>query len=111
MLGVPGSGCPETSRVLGASRGRRTRDVLDILLIDLWGNLDYSKTAKAAIRIFQERATHAFPPAFTIPDEWRSELEAMAAELDLPIKQSREIGAIPGDHCQPSTSRKNGLTN
>jgi hypothetical protein len=69
----------------------RARDVLDILLIDVLGELNYSKTAEAALRGFEERATHAFPPIFVMPGEWRSELETMAAELEFPIKASAAI--------------------
>jgi hypothetical protein len=73
------------------ARARRQPDVLDILLIDvLWG-LHYSKTAEAALRVFEEPATQAFPPIFVMPGEWRSELETMAAELEFPIKASGAI--------------------
>ena len=65
--------------------------MLDILLIDVLGELDYSKTAEAALRVFEERATHAFPPVFVMPGEWRSELETMAAGLEFPIKASAAI--------------------
>jgi len=43
------------------------------------------------LRVFEERATHAFPPMFVMPGEWRSELETMAAELEFPIKASATI--------------------
>jgi hypothetical protein len=51
---------------------------LDILLIDTLGELDYPATAGAARRVFEERATHAFPPTFVMPPEWRPELENLA---------------------------------
>jgi hypothetical protein len=63
----------------------RARDVLDILLIDLLGNLDYSKVREATVRLFSERATHAFPPEISIPPAWYAELRAMAVELGYPI--------------------------
>jgi hypothetical protein len=75
----------------GPAAAGRARDVLDILLIDVLGELNYSKTAEAALRVFEERATHAFPPIFVMPGEWRSELETMAAELEFPIKASGAI--------------------
>lgn len=75
----------------GPAAAGRARDVLDILLIDVLGELDYSKTAEAALRVFEERATHAFPPIFVMTGEWRSELETMAAELEFPIKASGAI--------------------
>jgi hypothetical protein len=60
-------------------------------LIDALGELNYSETADAALRVFEERATHAFPPAFIMPAEWHPELETLAVELDFPIKTSAEI--------------------
>lgn len=69
----------------------RARDVLDILLIDALGELDYPETADAARRVFEERATHAFPPVFIMPGEWRPELETMAMELEFPIKAASAI--------------------
>jgi hypothetical protein len=38
------------------------RDVLDILLIELLGKLDVKRVRAAAEQVFEERATHAFPP-------------------------------------------------
>jgi hypothetical protein len=48
-------------------------------------------TADAARRVFEERATHAFPPGFVMPPEWRPELEALAAELDFPLTAASAI--------------------
>ncbi len=45
----------------GPAAAGRARDVLDILLIDALGELDYRKAAEAARRVFDERATHAIP--------------------------------------------------
>lgn len=69
----------------------RARDVLDILLIDMLGELDYPATASAARRVFEERATHPFPPEFVMPEEWRPELEDLAAELGLTILTASAI--------------------
>jgi len=69
----------------------RARDVLDILLIDALGQLDYVAAAAAAHRVFSERATHSFPPAFSMPPEWGRELEAMAQELGFTITAAGEI--------------------
>ena len=66
-------------------------DVLDIFLINTLGELNYSETAAAALGVFEERATHAFPPAFIMPAEWYPELETLAVELDFPIKTSADI--------------------
>ena len=68
----------------------RARDVLDILLIDALGQLDYVVAANAACRVFSERATHPFPLVFAMPPEWRPELEEMAQELGVrPHRGSR----------------------
>jgi hypothetical protein len=91
-LALPDQVAQKLHACTGPAAAGRARDVLDILLIDALGSLDYSQTATAALRIFQERATHPFPPAFVMAAEWRYELEAMAADLDFPIKSSDAIG-------------------
>jgi Nucleotidyl transferase AbiEii toxin, Type IV TA system len=75
----------------GPSAAGRARDVLDILLIDGLGQLDYAAAANAARRVFAERATHAFPPAFAMPPEWGPELEAMAQELGFALNSAVQI--------------------
>ena len=69
----------------------RARDVLDILLIDALGQLNYGATADAAHRVFANRATHPFPPAFVMPPEWGPELESMARELGFALTDAAEI--------------------
>jgi len=64
----------------------RARDILDILLIDTLGELNYAEAGNAARRIFEERATHEFPPNTTIRSEWSPELEALARDLGFPIR-------------------------
>ena len=65
----------------GPQREDRARDVLDILLVEMLGQLDHARMRIAAERIFAERATHAFPPSAALPAEWRQELENLAEEL------------------------------
>jgi len=72
------------------SKGR-ARDVLDILLIELFGRLDMVAVREAALRLFAERATHGFPPAVGIPTEWGPELEGLAKELGYPATLAAEI--------------------
>jgi hypothetical protein len=69
----------------------RVRDVLDILLFDLLGKVDYARTRAAAERIFDERRTHAFPPVFEIPAAARVELVNLAGELNFLINTADEI--------------------
>jgi hypothetical protein len=64
----------------------RARDILDILLIDTLGELNYAETGTAVRRVFEERATHDFPPNTTIRPEWGPELEALARDLGFPIR-------------------------
>lgn len=69
----------------------RARDVLDILLIETLGQLDYAAARLAALRVFRERSTHDFPPVFAFPPIWRPELAALAAELGFPVIDAAEI--------------------
>ena len=73
-----------------ASEGR-ARDILDILLIDALGQLDYKQTRAAVERVFAERATHSLPHTFTLPPAWRLELESLASALDSPVKGADPI--------------------
>jgi hypothetical protein len=41
--------------------------------------------------VFNERATHSFPPVFVMPAEWRPEVEAMAADLEFHIRTAEAI--------------------
>lgn len=75
----------------GPASAGRARDVLDILLIDALGQLNYLEAARAARRVFEARATHAFPPAFAVPPEWGPELESLALELGFTLSTAGEI--------------------
>lgn len=75
----------------GPNSAGRARDVLDILLIATLGSLDYNRVLAAARQVFSERATHAFPPAFQLPAEWRPELESAAMQLGFPQTSAGEI--------------------
>ena len=72
------------------SKGR-ARDVLDILLIDLFGHLNMAAVREASVQLFAERATHDFPPAARIPTEWGPELEGLAKDLGYPATSAAEI--------------------
>lgn len=72
------------------SKGR-ARDILDILLIDLLGKLDYAKVRVAAEAVFAQRAEHTFPPDATIPPSWHPELQSLATELGFPTIDPHEI--------------------
>jgi hypothetical protein len=72
------------------SKGR-ARDILDILLMDMLGQLDRRAIRAAAEQVFAQRATHAFPPVIDIDLAWGPELAAMAREFGYPITSSNEI--------------------
>jgi len=69
----------------------RARDVLDILLVEMLHGLDFIRTADAVQRVFTARATHAFPPEFQMPKEWRPEIEALAAQLGMAETRAAQI--------------------
>ena len=72
----------------GPAAEGRARDILDILLIEILGQLNYPKTR---IAVFTERGTHSLPTTFEIPATWRLELETLAHSLGSPIKNITEI--------------------
>lgn len=75
----------------GPTSAGRARDILDILLIDMLGQLDYRGVAQAAQRVFAIRATHPFPPSVSINAQWKLELEALAIDLGFPHTHAEEI--------------------
>ena len=77
----------------GPQREDRARDVLDILLLDMLGQLDYRRAREAAERVFAKRATHAFPPSTALPAEWRRELEGLAQELGYRTTKAEQVEA------------------
>lgn len=80
-LGIPEQVAQKLHACTGPQRADRARDVLDILLVDMLGQLDHVRARAAAERLFVQRAAHAFPPDATLPAEWRGELESLAEEL------------------------------
>lgn len=71
----------------------RARDVLDILLVDSLVSLDYARVGEAARKVFAARTTHSFPPQFTMPAEWRPEIESMARQLGFATIDATSIEA------------------
>jgi len=69
----------------------RARDILDIVLIDLLGQLDAKKTQISCIRVFEQRGVHSWPPQSEIPPAWKVELAALAVTQALPFASSDEI--------------------
>ena len=92
-LGINEQTAQKLHACTGPQRDDRARDVLDILLVDMLGQLDYVRARAAAERIFTERATHPFPPSTQLPAEWRRELENLAQELGYATANAEEIEA------------------
>jgi hypothetical protein len=65
--------------------------VLDILLIEDLGQLEFSQVREAVSRVFHERATHDLPTVFTLPSGWPAELESLAVDLSLPTQSAGDI--------------------
>lgn len=76
-------------RVLQAEN--RARDIVDIVLLDMLGQLDPKSVQAACIRIFEQRAEHEWPPAIEAPPAWRIELESLAAQQHLPFTTADAI--------------------
>ena len=83
-LGLAEQAAQKLHACTGPFAAGRARDVLDILLIEMLGSLDYRRTADAVQTVFAERATHELPTVFRMPIEWRRELEALAGRLGFP---------------------------
>jgi hypothetical protein len=55
-------------------------DLIDLLLLrDLLKDL--APVREACVEVFENRATHAWPPGLIVPDSWRAPYEAEAQEL------------------------------
>ena len=61
---------------------QRYRDLVDLLLLREWIT-DFDTVKRACREVFDTRATHAWPPMFTPPDDWVDQYARMAEELGL----------------------------
>lgn len=72
----------------------RARDIIDVLVLDLLGDLDYAEIRGLAQATFAQRATHDWPPAVpTYPASWCSTLERLAEDAGTPYRTAAEIVA------------------
>jgi hypothetical protein len=71
----------------------RARDVFDVVFLDMLRQLDPKAVQSACIRVFEQRAEHAWPPSIDIPPAWRVELASLAAEQALPFATGDEVVA------------------
>jgi hypothetical protein len=69
----------------------RVRDTLAALLVDMLQGFDFVRAADAVQPVFAARATHTFPPKFKMRNEWRPEVEALAAQLGMTETRAAQI--------------------
>lgn len=66
----------------------RVSDLIDVFLLRrLLPDGELERVREACVEVFEVRAQHGWPPAFSPPDAWREEFEARAAELGLAVTQ------------------------
>lgn len=71
----------------------RARDILDIVFLEMLGQVDPKAVQAACVRIFEQRAEHAWPPSVEVPPAWRVELASLAAEQALSFKTGDDVVA------------------
>lgn len=69
----------------------RARDIMDIVLLDMLGQIDISATRAACLRVFEQRGEQAWPPKIEVPPAWKIELESLAAKQNFPLATADEI--------------------
>ena len=57
------------------------------------GQLDPKAVQLACIRVFEQRAEHAWPPSIDVAPAWRVELASLAAEQALPFATGEAVVA------------------
>jgi hypothetical protein len=63
----------------------RPRDLIDIFLCLQRIDIDYDELRDACVRVFDERATHTWPPNIDIKEDWPIALEGIIADSSLEI--------------------------
>jgi len=85
-------GATNPAKIIGKPKLNRARDILDVLLIELLGQADRVGVRAAAERLFASETSHAWPPKPVVyPKGWCDTLEALARELDYPVKEAAGI--------------------
>ena len=64
---------------------------MNIVLLDILGQIDPLATRTACIRVFEQRGEHLWPPTIVIPQTWKTELESLAAEHRFPLTTGEAI--------------------
>jgi hypothetical protein len=72
----------------------RARDILDIVFLDMLGQVDPKAVQVACVRVFAQRAEHTWPPLIEVPPRWKVELMSLAADQGLPFATDDAIMAV-----------------
>lgn len=72
-------------------RENRARDILDIVFLNMLGQLDPKAVRSACIRVFEQRGQHTWPPFVSVPPDWRVELASLATAQALPFTTGDEV--------------------
>ena len=72
----------------------RPRDLYDIYLFDTQLELDDPALFEAAVREFERRGTHAWPPEIALRDGWEAALSELLANDGLPVTVEAIVGAV-----------------
>jgi hypothetical protein len=79
-------------RIVNDPKQNRARDILDVLLVELLGQLDVSAVSEASMRIFKERNEHTWPPSMPVyPRDWKERLVDMASNLGYPLTDADQM--------------------
>lgn len=72
----------------------RFRDLLDLqLLASLVDDVDWAAVRVACVEVFESRASHAWPPTLTVPDDWADGYRALAIDTGLPVVEVDQAAA------------------
>ncbi|MBA4073273.1 MAG: hypothetical protein C0497_15840 [Gemmatimonas sp.] len=70
-------------------RNERFKDLIDLMLMEALIS-DCTGLREACERVFESRATHAWPPLLTLPEHWRQGYTKLAIDLELPVTDAAE---------------------
>lgn len=73
---------------------RRTKDLVDMVLLIRGEKLDRGKTAAAVHATFAKRATHEIPKELDPSPEWEPVFDALAKECNLNLKLHAGFEAV-----------------
>jgi len=72
----------------------RFRDLLDLqLLAGLVDDGEWSGVRAACIEVFENRASHPWPPALTVPNDWADGYRALAIDTSFSVVEVDQAAA------------------